>query len=269
MRNPDIVPIILRADLFGNPVKSGAQISPDGSFLIWLAPVDGVMNLIIAPYTDLASFRPLTFESIRPVRQYVWARDCHHVLVIKDKGGDEDWHVYAVNIETARLRDLTPYEGITAAIAKISPKYPDAVLVTHNHRDKRFPDLYRIDIATGAATMLAENPGIADFWPDDDFCVRLANRVNDDGSTTVMRPDGAGHWSDWLHIEPEDLLGTMLSGHFTPDGRALLMLDSRGRDTAALAELDLKTGEASLIAVEDRADIAGLLIDNATKRPLA
>jgi hypothetical protein len=41
--------LIPRAHLFGNPTRAAARISPDGTMLSWLAPVDGVLNVFVAP----------------------------------------------------------------------------------------------------------------------------------------------------------------------------------------------------------------------------
>jgi dipeptidyl aminopeptidase/acylaminoacyl peptidase len=263
------IPIIPREALFGNPEKSGAQIAKDGRHIAWLAPLDGVMNVFVAPRTALQDARPLTRETGRKIQTFAWARDSQHVLVYKDKDGDEDWHVYAVDLATATMRDLTPYPAINAGIAGSSRKHPGAVLITHNKRDPRFPDLFRVDVATGAETLLAENPGFAGFMTDDDFTVRFAEKMNGDGSSVALLPDGAGGWTEWLHIPAEDALTSGITDKFSPDGKTTLMKDSRGRDTAALMRLDLETQATTLLAADPRADIGGLITDPVSHAPLA
>ena len=39
------LPVIPRAKLFGNPTRAQGRISPDGRWLSWLAPRDGVLNI--------------------------------------------------------------------------------------------------------------------------------------------------------------------------------------------------------------------------------
>lgn len=43
------IPLTPRTAFFGNPVKAGGQISPDGKWLSWMAPKDGVLNVWVAP----------------------------------------------------------------------------------------------------------------------------------------------------------------------------------------------------------------------------
>ena len=46
------VPLIERAKFFGNPSKAAGRLSPDGRWLSWVAPRDGVLNLWVAPLNE-------------------------------------------------------------------------------------------------------------------------------------------------------------------------------------------------------------------------
>src|SRR5687767_4613947 len=104
------VPLIPREALFGNPEKVAARISPDGKWLSWIAPRDGVLNIWVAPASDISKARPLTAEKLRPIRQHFWAPDAKQILYINDKGGDENFLLYGVNVATGEERKLTPFE---------------------------------------------------------------------------------------------------------------------------------------------------------------
>ena len=62
-------PLIAREALFGNPTRASAQISPDGAYLTWLAPKDGVLNIWLAPADDPDQARAITGSTDRPIRQ--------------------------------------------------------------------------------------------------------------------------------------------------------------------------------------------------------
>jgi hypothetical protein len=55
-----IVPLIPRSALFGNPSQFQARLSPDGEWLTWLAPFEGVLNVWLAPADQIAAATPLT-----------------------------------------------------------------------------------------------------------------------------------------------------------------------------------------------------------------
>ena len=64
-------------------------------------------------------------------------------------------------------------------------------------------------------------------------------------------------------IGMDDALTTGTAG-YTTDGSTLYWLDSRGRNTAALFAEDTATGERTLIAEHDKADIGGTMRDTKT-----
>ena len=110
-RNATLIP---RAKLFGNPTRTFGQISPDGRWLSWLAPKDGVLNVWIAPASDVNAARAITDDRKRGIRFYGWALDRRHILYMQDENGTEDFHIYAVDIDTRQVRDLSPFAGVQA-----------------------------------------------------------------------------------------------------------------------------------------------------------
>jgi acylaminoacyl-peptidase len=150
-------PLIPRRTLFDNPTFFGAKISPDGRWLSWLAPFDGVLNVWIAPSSDVKAGQPLTRTQGRPINWHDWSPDARFVLFLNDENGDENHHLYAVDPLSATLRDLTPFDKVRAQPAFYSHVVRDAITVGINNRDERWHDLYRIDVATGQRTLIWEN----------------------------------------------------------------------------------------------------------------
>ncbi len=149
--------LIPRKKLFGNPTRAQAQISPDGQWLSWLAPKDGVLNIWIAQAGDLATARVITDDRKRGIRFHGWAWNSAHVFYMQDEGGTEEWHIYAVPIPAAKALDLTPLTGVTAYVHALSLDQPGVAAIAINDRDKAWHDLYRVDIATGERELILEN----------------------------------------------------------------------------------------------------------------
>ncbi|SEC73534.1 Dipeptidyl aminopeptidase/acylaminoacyl peptidase [Rhizobiales bacterium GAS191] len=259
--------IIPRLHLFGNPSKAQAQISPDGQRLSWLAPVNGVLNLWVAPFGAPQDAYPVTDDRHRGVRMYGWTYDGRHLVYLQDEGGDEKFHVYAVEPDSRVTRDLTPFPGVTAGVARISRVVRDRILVALNSRDARFHDLHSIDIASGEMTLVEENPGFAHFITDDRYKVHLAVKTTPDGGRDILRRDPGRGWAPWIRFEPEDAR-VSFPDHLDRASQTLFLRDSRGRETAALIRMDLATGGTTLLASHDKADIGGLLNDQDTLEPL-
>ncbi len=261
------LPLIPRQDLFGNPEKSMAEVSPDGKRIAWLAPKDGIMNVWVAPVDKPEAAVPVTDDTKRGIRFYHWSYDGVHLIYMQDEGGDEDWHVYAVDVANRTTKDLTPFPGVRSSFAGRSRKIRGEILVTLNRRDKSYPDLYRADLSTGELKLVAENPGFSGFETDDTFTPRLASKPTDDGGEEILRPNG-DKWEPWLQISTEDAANTGMLA-LDSDAKTLFMLDSRGRNTAALTSIDLATGEEKTLAEDPRADIGGIISDPDTHAPLA
>jgi len=258
----DTVPLIPRRVFFGNPDRAQVTISPNGTYLAWLAPRDGVLNVWVAPRERPADARAVTADAGRGIRFYQWAYTGRDILFIQDKGGDENWRVYSVDIDTGEVADLTPFDGVAAHIVATTHHRPTEILVALNNRDPQWHDIYRIDLTSGERTLLLKHDRFAGFEVDEDMTIRAAQQMTPDGGIELYRPDGDG-WALWETIPPEDMLTTSTAG-FDESGDTLYVRDSRGRDTAALLALDLRGGERRVLAEDARVD-AGEVLRHPTK----
>jgi len=265
MIDRNTIPLIPRQVLFGNPDKASVQLSPDGTKIGYLAPVAGVLNVWVGPANDPAAARPVTRDTDRGIRFYDWAYTNNHILFIQDKGGDENWRLCSVDLDTGETKDLTPLEGVQARFQEISPQFPAEILVALNDRDPRLHDLYRINISTGERRLVQKNEGFAGFVTDRDYRVRLALRVLPDGGSEMLRATEHGGWTSFARIPTEDTLTTSPVG-FDKAGMILYMIDSRNRNTGALMALDLDTGKQTLLAEDPRADVSDVVIHPTEKR---
>jgi dipeptidyl aminopeptidase/acylaminoacyl peptidase len=271
-----MVDLIPRSVLFGNPERTGPEISPDGGSLAWIAPRDGVLNLWVAPIggaggeggVDWDAAQPVTEDTDRGIRAFAWARDGQHVLYVQDVGGDENWRLYDVDPRTLERRDLTPFEGIHATIIGTSKRRPDEVLVGMNRDNPQLHDVYRLHLASGELVKEIVNPGYAGWLADEDLQVRCALAPLPDGSFNVLvRDRGEGEFRYLLTIPPEDATSTDVVS-FSGDGQTMLMISAAGSDTGRLTRVDLATGDATVLAEDPEADVSGVLLHPDTRDPL-
>ncbi|MFT3761277.1 MAG: S9 family peptidase [Pseudoxanthomonas sp.] len=257
----DDVELIPRDALFGNPERANVEISPDGKHLGWIAPVDGVLNIWVAPADDPSQAKAITQDKARGIRSFSWAYRPDTLLYSRDTGGDEDFHLYAVDLQSGQSKDLSPFPKTRAQVAGLSHLQPDSVLVGMNDRDPQWHDLYRVDLASGKRTLLQKNDAqIADYIADANYEIRYATRSRADGGADLLKPDGKGGWEKFDDIPFEDALTTGPAG-LTTDGSTLYFTDSRNRNTAALYAVDTASGERTLVHEDARADVGGSLSD--------
>ncbi|MGJ4803433.1 S9 family peptidase [Luteimonas sp. SDU82] len=259
----DGVELIPREALFGNPERANVQLSPDGKYLSWVAPLDGTLNVWVAPAGDLSAARAVTRDTARGIRSYFWSYRPDTLLYLRDSGGDEDFHLYAVDLTSDQSRDLTPFEKTTAQVVGVSDRHPGTVLVGMNDRDPQWHDLYRVDLASGERSLVERNTHqIGEYVADADYVLRYATRSRPDGGLDLLRRVGEG-WEQYDEIPFEDGMTTGFAG-LTKDGGTLYMRDSRGRNTNALFAIDTATGEKTLVHEDPRVDVGGALADPVT-----
>ena len=258
------VPIIPRKVIFGNPDRASVQISPDGEQLSWLASLDGVLNIWVAPRADPSAARPITQDRGRGIRFYFWAHTSQHILYGQDKNGDENWRIYAVDLASAVVRDLTPFENTQAQVLSISPKFPLEIVAGLNNRSPQWHDIYRINILSGEMSLLQKNNEFAGFTIDDDYNVREGYRMTSTGGFENFRPTPRGRWQLTDTIAQEDAMTTGSIG-FEHSGKVLYRKDSRGRNTSALVALDTETGQQTVLAEDKRADVENVLVHPISK----
>ena len=234
-------------DLFKAPNRAAATISPDGSRIAFLAPWRNRLNVWVqsSDSTDPDDARCVTADETRSVLHYEWTDDPRWLLYTQDDGGDENWHVYRVDLDdpTAPVVDLTPFPGIRAYFELLADR-PGKAFVGMNERRPDLYDAYELDIATGDLTLLAENPGTVTAWfcgrAGELFAMSLTNRGDVEVSswepaTETLRTFATYDGADYtLGVFPMTV---------TPDGKGLWIGSNRNPDRTTLVRLDVTTGE--------------------------
>jgi dipeptidyl aminopeptidase/acylaminoacyl peptidase len=262
------VPLIPRTALFGNPVRAQARLSPDGRYISFLAPKNGVLNVWLAPFGQLDAAKPITDDKKRGIRQHHWADDGRHILFLQDEGGDENWRVYSVDVESRKQVDLTPLDKVRAEIVGLSHERPDVALIALNDRTPEYHDLYEINIATGERKLVERNDQeFAGYLEDLQLRPRLAVKTLPDGGGEIYRNTGKG-WESLLKYGRDDSLTTR-PVIVEEGGNSALMLSSIGRDKAALLRVDLASGKQTVVGESDKADVSEVWLEPRTREPQA
>lgn len=279
-------PLLPRALLFGNPKRTAPQLSPDGSHLAFLAPRDGVLNIFVGPVQNTDAALPITADTSRGIRTFFWSFDSKSILYLQDLEGDEAWQLFAVDVGAGKpARALTSADPIHAAdgtpitlpsgkpmrpaamVIANGARRPDSILVGINDRDPQFHDAYRIEPATGSRTLVYKNTRYSDLIADNDLNIRIGTRFDTGGAKLLelidtTQPANAAPRL-LARFEPEDADTSFVLG-FDPSGDRIYLVDSRGRNTAAVFLLDLATGDKRLLAEDPKVDFQGALLNTRT-----
>ncbi|MHC4447941.1 MAG: S9 family peptidase, partial [Planctomycetota bacterium] len=257
-------PLIDRELFFGDPEISGAQISPDGQWVSFRRPYRDVMNIWVKRTGEpFDAAHPLTADEQRPVRGYFWTQDSRYVLYVQDKGGDENYHIYAVDpagkpagdTGVPEARDLTPIDGIRASIYAVPETTPDQIIVGLNDRDPALHDVYRLDIDTGERDLLIRNEtNVARWITDLEGNVRLAWQQTPDGGSEIL-PVKNGQLGKAIYTcNFEESCAPV---RFHKNGRQVYIVSNKGEnvDLARLMLMDPDTGDAKLVESDPEREV--------------
>ncbi len=271
-------PLIDREVFFGNPQISGGQLSPDGRWVSFMKPLDGIRNVWVKAIDEpFEAARPMTADSLRPIQGYFWSQDSKGILFVQDQGGNENYHVYAVDpsappaagLKAPAARDLTPLENVRAAIYAVPENDPTHILVGLNDRDPQVHDVYRVDILTGERTLVLQNDeNVAQWVADLDGNLRLGVRQTEDGEWQILRVDG----STLTPIYTCSALEECFPGRFHKDGKRVYLQTNKGAgDLVRLELLDVQTGATELVESDPdgEVDLGGTIFSNATEELIA
>ena len=257
--NQNKLPNIPLEDFFRNPEKSSFQLSPNGKFISYMKPwEDGNrrMNVYVKPINSDEEIR-LTKASKRSLYGYFWLND-NRIAYIQDKGGDENIHIYAVNIDGSNDIDLTPFDNIQARITDDLEEDEDFMLVEINKRNPQVHDVYRLNVNTGDLELIAENPGNISGWmTDNDGKLRIAMTSDGVNSSLLYRKNEKDDFKEVLTTNFKESVSPLF---FTFDNNELYVSSNRHRDKSSIYKFDLEEGtETDLIFEHPDVDVYGLM----------
>jgi dipeptidyl aminopeptidase/acylaminoacyl peptidase len=250
-------PLVPRAVLFGAPARLYPALSPEGTRVAYVGPVDGVPNVWVQTI-GAADTRPVTTDT-DGVYAFDWAQDGRHIVFPRDGDGDGNTHLFAVEVATGQVRDLTP--GTRARFLAVSPARPHHVLFSKARETGPLQDLCEVDLRDGEITVVAKNPGFAGWLPDHELRPRSAFRWNDDGGLTILVDDGS--WRPLHTVAADDSTNTRAVG-FSHDGRSVAVLSSAGADTVRLLRFDVATGATTVRYADPEHDVDGVSLSPCT-----
>ena len=253
-------------DFFRNPEMSSFQLSPNGEYISYMKPwEDGnrMMNVYVRKIDSDEEIR-LTSASKRSLYGYGWLND-ERIAYVQDQGGDENIHIYAVDIDGKNDIDLTPFENIQARITDDLEDDPNYILVSINKRNERIHDVYRLNVNTGEMEMIAENPGNISGWmTDNSGKLRIATTSDGVNSSLLYRDKESDKFRTILTTNFKESVSPL---YFTFDDQELYVSSNRGRDKSAIYKFDLNEAkEYELIFEHDQVDVYGLMRSKKRKK---
>jgi dipeptidyl aminopeptidase/acylaminoacyl peptidase len=243
-------------DFFRNPEKAAFRLSPDGQYLAFLKPWQTRLNVHVQKIGEEEE-RRVTSATERDIPGYFWASNSR-IVYVQDKGGDENYRLYAVDIDGSDEKDLTPFEKVRVQLIDDLKDDDEHVLAAINKRDPRFFDAYRVNVLTGEMEMIALNPGnIVGWQTDHDGRLRVATTYDGVNTSLLYRDTEKDDFQVLLTISFKETLAPLF---FTYDNKNLYVASNIGRDKAAIYVYDVKEKKQTTLLYENPdVDVENLL----------
>lgn len=270
--HPCVREIPLR-DFFENPKVAGFKLSPDGSMISFLAPWNQRMNVFVAERDLLKGKlvknishtlkKQLTYLKDRDVANYFW-KGSDHIVYIRDFGGDENYHLFSVNIKTGEEVDLTPFKDVKAQIIDSLEDNDDSMLIGLNKRDKRLFDAYKVNVNSGEMSLIATNPGGVMSWiTDHEGHLRIAMQTDGVNSSLLYRERAEQPFKRILTTNFREGVNPLF---FTFDNKKIYVSSNLGRDKAVIAVFNPDTAqEEEILFSHPAVDVKSLNYSRKTK----
>jgi dipeptidyl aminopeptidase/acylaminoacyl peptidase len=256
-------PLIPMKDFFRNPEKTAFQLSPDGNYLAFMKPWKNRMNIHVQKIGETKITRVTSAEK-RGIMGYLWANN-KRLVYAQDKGGDENFRGYAVNIDGSNFLELTPFEKVKVQLVDDLKNNPEDMLISMNKRDKRIFDVYRVNINTGKMKMIAQNPGNIQGWiTDHDGKLRVATTTDGVNAGILYREKETDEFKKILTTSFKDTLNPLT---FTYDNKYMYVTSNLNRDKQAIFKFDIAKGKLmKMIFEHPDVDVRSLIRSDKQKK---
>ncbi len=241
-------------DFMKNPGNAGYHLSPDGNYITYKSAWENRSNVFVKKMNDDSEPVRVSSSMDRDIGGSFWKDD--NLLYVKDKGGDENFHIYSTTFNGNEEKDLTPYPNVTVELLSDLQGIKDEILITMNKEDAKVFDVYKLNVKTGVTTHVAKNPGNISSWlADHDGNVRMA--VTSDGveGTILYRDSEKNEFKPFIEMKAGD---EVMPIAFTKDNKHIFATSNKGRDKVEVVKYDLE-GKEEVIMSNSEVDVAGVL----------
>ncbi len=241
-------------DFVKNPGNFGYELSPDGNYITFASAWESRSNVFVKKMNDDSEPIRVSSSKDRDIAGFFWKDDT--LLYLKDKGGDENFHIYSTTFNGSEEKDLTPYPNVTVGILSDLQGVKDEILIMMNKEDATVFDVYKLNVKTGETTHVAKNPGNITSWlADRNGNVRVAVASDGVAGTILYRDSEKDEFKPFIEVEAGD---EVMPVAFSKDNQYIYATSNKGRDKIEVVKYDLK-GKEEVIMSNDEVDVSGIL----------
>lgn len=155
-------------DYFAKPKSSGFALSPNGKYISYREKDEKNKRHVMVKEVATGKVVRAIEEKDELIRGMGWVND-DRLVYIMDQGGNENYHLYAVNIDGSNNIDLTPFDDVQAGILNMLKEQKDYIIIQLNKDNKQVFEPYKVNVQTGTMEKLFTNTDPENAIVDYDF----------------------------------------------------------------------------------------------------
>lgn len=230
-------------DYFGKPKASTFRFSPDGKYMSYREKDENGKRHIYVKEIATAEAKRAIEEKDELVRGYGWVNN-ERLVYAMDKGGDENYHVYAVNLDGSDQKDLTPFEGVQASILQLLKEDKDHIIVSLNKNNPQVFEPYIVNVVNGEMKQLyknedAANP-IAGYNFDKDGNLKSFTKIRDGVEQDIYYAAEEGNFELFKSLNWKDAFAILQFNYATENPHDAYMVSNLESDKAEIILYDIK-----------------------------
>ncbi len=249
------------ADYFKTPEVFSFKLSPDGKYLSYMKRRETGERDVYLKNTETQKESLLIKQEEDLIRGFFWANE-NRILYLQDKGGNENYHLFGIDVDGSNKNELTPYEGVKVDVLEMLKDDDDHIIVQMNKENPQQEEPYRLNINTGEVTKLYNveegSPAVAGYAFDQKGNLRGLGRMVD-GVNIEMLYKIDGEFKPMMVVEFGDDFGILDFNPRSENPDDAYVLSNLGTDKAEIQLYDLKKNEKiKTLFKNDNFDVSGL-----------
>nr|WP_299385909.1 prolyl oligopeptidase family serine peptidase [Allomuricauda sp.] len=249
-------------DYFGNPKAFTFRFSPDGKFLSYRERDENGKQHIFVKDLSTGVAKMAIEEKDELIRAYGWLNN-GRLYYSMDKGGDENYHIYAINLDGSNMKDLTPFDGVRAQFNDLLREDKEHIIVTMNKNNPQVFEPYLINLNTGESKQLYTNEDpnnpIFGYNFDKEGNLKAFTRIRDGVEQDLFYEDGNGGYKILKSLNWKDNFTILEFNYATPNPDDAYVLSNLESDKAEILLYDLKKDQAlDRVFMNDQYDVQSM-----------
>lgn len=230
-------------DYFAKPKASTFRFSPNGRYMSYREKDENGKRHIYVKEVATGHTERAIEEKEELVRGYGWINN-ERLVYAMDQGGDENYHIYTVNLDGSDLKDLTPFEGVQAQFSDLLKEDKDHIIVEMNKNNPQIFEPYKVNVATGELKQLFTNDDPANpvvgYNFDKDGNLRSFTRMRNGVDQDLYYEDGEGGYEVIKSLSWKDAFQILNFNYATENRHDAYLVSNIDSDKAKIILYDLK-----------------------------